>query len=493
MARTERILDLVWWNGWESDDIFKWPENSFYSGENIEVRKDLSGLTLASKIVDTTWTIDGTIISMENLETLGIGTTSWVIVCTSTGKVYLNGVLKQTLATGTTEWNQIIGIGTAIISGVQYIYYVTKTNAGAGKIHRSNINLTTWNVSHKSFTVATGIATRAICIYTGDYLYIGIWNKIVSIYIGGEILADTGNGTNGSITLPQWEYITGFTQFQDSFKIYTRLGNTGVQYGWDGFAIAPTYRQEWRNQPILGVVNDGAFDYAVLGFSSAYSGLYLISGTQKQELRINLEASAYSRLLDGYLSIRKWLIYISGGGSGESTNYGVYTYWNYYPGTPKSIIQQYSLGVNQFYMHSHSTAESYFACADGKVYYIEHNNPATTTGVASTGYVISHIYQGSILNEMAINKIRIGFKLPTATTINIYLRDNLGGAWLLAKTINTAGYAWVKTVTVYESEINDIWIGNFNELQVKLEMFWSGSLTPIIKRCTLFLYDINLQ
>jgi hypothetical protein len=73
----------------------------------------------------------------------------------------------------------------------------------------------------------------------------------VSIYIGGDILADTGNGTNGSITLPQGEYITGFTQFQDSFKIYTRLGNTGVQYGWDGFAIAPTYRQEWRNQPIL--------------------------------------------------------------------------------------------------------------------------------------------------------------------------------------------------------------------------------------------------
>lgn len=140
---------------------------------------------------------------MENLETLGIGTASGVIVCTSTGKVYLNGVLKQTLATASTEHNQVIGIGTATISGIQYIYYVTKTLSGAGKIHRSTTDLATWNISHKSFTVATGVATRAICIYTGDYLYIGIRNKVVSIFIGGEILADTGNGTNGSITLPQ--------------------------------------------------------------------------------------------------------------------------------------------------------------------------------------------------------------------------------------------------------------------------------------------------
>jgi hypothetical protein len=144
-------------------------------------------------------------------------------------------------------------------------------------------------------------------------------------------------------------------------------------------------------------------------------------------------------------------------------------------------------------MHSHSTAESYFACADGKVYYIEHSNPATTTGVATSGYVVSHIYQWSILNEMSINKIRIGFTLPTNTVINIYLRDNLWGAWLLAKTIDTANYAGKKTVTIYESEINDIWIGNFNDIQVKLEMIWYGSTTPVIRRCTIFLYDINNQ
>jgi hypothetical protein len=74
--------------------------------------------------------------------------------------------LKQTFATGTTEWNQIIGIGTAIILGVQYIYYITKTNAGVGKIHRSTKDLATWNTSYKTYNVAIGVITRAICIYT---------------------------------------------------------------------------------------------------------------------------------------------------------------------------------------------------------------------------------------------------------------------------------------------------------------------------------------
>ena len=77
--------------------------------------------------------------------------------------------------------------------------------------------------------------------------------------------------------------------------------------------------------------NDGAFDYAVLGFNANYSDLYLISGTQKQELRVNLESATSSRTLNRYMSIREAIVYISGGSSGESTLNGVYTFGNYYP------------------------------------------------------------------------------------------------------------------------------------------------------------------
>lgn len=484
MATIERIWDIQGYSGGESDDLYRGPANSFYSGENIEIRKNLSGVQLASKLTDTAWSVSGTIIAMENLETLGVGTSSGVITCTSSGLVYLNGVLKQTISTGTTEWNQIIGIWLMTVSGTQYIYYVTKTSAGSGKIHRSTTDLATWNISYKSYTVPTSTLTRAFCINVWSYLHIGIKNKIISIYTIAETMTD-------SLTLPEKEEITGFTQFQNTFKVYTKLGNSGVQYEWDGSAVAPSYRQVWENLPVLGVVNDGAFDYAVLGFSSAYSGLYLIQGTQKQELRVNLEASAYSRLLAGYLSIRKWMLYISGGGSGESSNYGVYTYGSYYAGTPKSLVQQYSGTTNLFYMHCHSTAESYFACADGKVYYIEHNNPATTTGNATSGYLVTQIYQGNIWEEKAISKIEVGFKLETGTSIALYLRTTMWWSWTLVKTIDNATYSTKKKVRISKTEIMGIWLGQYNEIQMKIVLNWSSYYTPTVLRVTTFMEVLN--
>lgn len=104
-----------------------------------------------------------------------------------------------------------------------------------------------------------------------------------------------------------------------------------MQYTWDGVSESPNTRQEWKNQPILGIVNDGALDYAILGFNENYADLYLIQGTQKSELRVNLEASADARVFGSYLSIREGIVYISGGKTGQSDNYGVYTYGNYFP------------------------------------------------------------------------------------------------------------------------------------------------------------------
>lgn len=484
MAEIARIWDIQWFSGWESDDIYRWSKDSFYSAENVEVRKNLSGIQLSSKLTDTLWTITGACTAMENLETLGIGTSSGVITCTASWLVYLNWTLKQTINTGTTEWNQIIWIGTLTVSSVQYVYYVTKTSSGAGKIHRSTTDLATWNISYKSFTVPTATLTSAFCINSGDYLHIAVKNKIVNIYTVAEVVSD-------ALVLPEKEEITGFTEFQNTFKIYTKRGNSWVQYTWDGSSEFPTYKQVWENLPVLGVKNDGAYDYAILGFSSSYSGLYIISGTQKQEVRVNLETSAYSRLLVGNISIRKGMIYISGWGTGESSNYGIFTYWLYYPWTPKSLVQQYSLSTNAFSFHCHSTAESYFYNADGTVYYIEHNNPPTTTGMATSGYVVSHIYQGNTWEDLVITKMKCGFKLELNTYIEIYVRSNLWGTWLLAKTIDYATYWVKKQCTIFVNELKALWIGNINELQVKIKLFWNSYYTPTVRRFTTFMEVVN--
>ena len=95
----ERIWDIQSFKGGESDDIYQGPKDSFYFGENVDVRKDLSATILAPKLNDVGWTISGTMTAMANLETLGVGTTSGIIVCTATGRIYLNGTLKHTLST----------------------------------------------------------------------------------------------------------------------------------------------------------------------------------------------------------------------------------------------------------------------------------------------------------------------------------------------------------------------------------------------------------
>lgn len=278
------------------------------------MRKDISGTTLASGLVDSGWTIDGDVTYMINLQTIGVGSAEGIVICTSTGKLYLNGTLMHTLATGTGAHNVVRGIGTNIVSGVVYLYFISDTSFGSGKIHRTTADLVTLNVSHLSYTTWTsGNSSSSVGIsFKGNSLMFTKANKVFTIS-DTEILAT-------ALTLPENEEIVNITSFQNNFKIYANLKVTGVQYVWNGDETTPDYRQEWLNQKVMGVVNDGANDYAVLGYNAFYSDLYIISGTQKQELRVNLESASYARTLDGYLSIREAIVYISGGSTGESSN-----------------------------------------------------------------------------------------------------------------------------------------------------------------------------
>ena len=90
----ERILDLQSYAWGEADTMNRWPANSFYEWSNIEVRKDLTGFSLSPMLEDSWWTLDGNITYMNSLETLWINN-GGIIVCTDTGKIYLDGVLKQ--------------------------------------------------------------------------------------------------------------------------------------------------------------------------------------------------------------------------------------------------------------------------------------------------------------------------------------------------------------------------------------------------------------
>jgi hypothetical protein len=49
----QRIWDIQGFSGGESDDAFRGAKDTFWSAENVEVRKNLSGAYLANGLQDT--------------------------------------------------------------------------------------------------------------------------------------------------------------------------------------------------------------------------------------------------------------------------------------------------------------------------------------------------------------------------------------------------------------------------------------------------------
>lgn len=301
---------------------------------------------------------------------------------------------------------------------------------------------------------------------------------------------DTNEVITDYLTLPAKEEIKGFTQYLWNFTVYSNYANTWVQYKWDWASAYPDYRQEWVNQPVLWVANDWEIDYAVLWFNEHYSDLYRIDWTQKTELRVNLETSNNSRLLNWYISIREWIVFISWGKSWESTNYWVYTYWNYYPWTAKSLVQSYSWTTSGFLQQCHSVSNSYMACANNKVYVTSHNNPPSVYN--TTGYLVSQIYQGNVWEELEFNRMKVWFKLNW-WQIDIYVRTDFTWNFVLLKSITTAEYSSVKFCKITPNDFLALNLWFFSELQIKVILTAKSNKTasPILKRITTWLNSLN--
>lgn len=492
----ERIFDIKGFTWWEADDLVQWPANSFFQAENVEIRKNLSWAKLASQLKDTWWTFDGNITCIENLRTLWVAW-NWedIVVCTDAWKIYLNWTLKHTIST---SWDKyIVWLWVWTSSGTQYIYYVSKVNT-TSKIHRSDTSITTatFQQAYRTFTVANTTYDKAFCITADNNIYIAVNNKVLKLNLTWEVLTDW-------LVLPESRKITWFSKFENNFQIYSKESNTWIHNRWDWTAILPSYEQHRINQPILWTVNDWATDYAILWFNENYSDLYRIDWVQKTELRVNLEQSATSRVLHWDLSIREWLVYISWWLTWQSSNYWVYTYGNYYPWASKGLVQEFSWwATNKFLWHCHWISNSYFACLDNKVYAVTHLNPANDAWLwiyyASSGYIVSPMYQGNLWEEKTFTKTKVAFKLETNSSIKIYARTDFSASFVQIKEIDYATYWSKKHCTIFKNEITSA-LGNFNEFQLKIELIaWStwaltNNKTPEICRVTTFLDSVKEQ
>lgn len=464
---------------WEADTPYSWPANSFYSARNVDIRKKWGIVTLEAGLVDSWWVISGNICYMINLDEIWV-TGGWIIVCTETWNIYLNWVLKTTINTWTTVHNRVAWIwANQASNGTMYIYYITQTSFGSWVIHRSTTNLWTFNISYRTYDVAPWSVWIIKTINRANSLYIPVKNKVLNLN-NLEVI-------NEYLILQNTETIKYMSQFQWNMRVYSNLWNTCIQYIWDWYSILPDWRQEWYNQPILWWVSIWWLDYITIWFNENYADLYVVSGIQKQEVRINLDASNISRVFDSYLSIRQWMVYISGWQTWASSEYWIYTLWNYYPWQPISLVQSYTWWNNKFLQHCHLWPTSYFACVDNKVYTVEHNDPPTN--YAPSGYIEELVYMGDDWEEVEFEWLKIAFKLNW-WTINIYVREDIGKTYQLLKSIDST-YNNEEKLTIYKSEFINLWIWFLTKYQFKFELVKWATGTPQIWRRSVSLPNVN--
>lgn len=484
----DKFSDIQSFSGWEADTPYRWPANSYYQWENISLRKDLSWVELSSSLTNIWWSIDWDIIAQANLQTLWVNN-GGIVICTDTGKVYLDWVLKTTFNTSTAAHDRVVWIWVNTHNnGTQYVYYITQTSFWNGQIHRSTTDLDTFNTWYREFSVSSGTIDYVGLIRDGSDLYIAVKNKVL-VLDNLEIVTDY-------LLLPDEETIMFFSQFLGNYRIYTNLEYTWVQYLWDGIDSLPYARQEWINQPILWGTNDGATDYLVLWYNESFSDLYRVDGTQKTELRVNLESNAWARILWGKLSIREWIVYISGWRTGESDTEGIYTYGNYFPWTAQSLVQEFSAPVwESILYHSHSVNFSYFSCTDWNVYRIDHKNKPTTLWYASSGYIVSLMYEAWVWEDLNMIRFKLAFEL-NGWQIDIYARTALWETFQLIKSVESSDYNTLWKVDVDYNEMKRNWANfwEFNEIQFKMVLTrGSTQNSPKIKRFTAFFTTVNDQ
>lgn len=170
----------------------------FQSGTySIDARSEPDGVKLLS--VQTEYgSYDSNPIAFLDLAEYG---SNGKIVCLTNGKVYLDGTLKHTFAGN----KDVTAMFVMTYSGTQYVYYVATDT-----IHRSTLSLGTFVEDIVAFD-GESAKKFAIRFPLGFFITSGSHN----VY-----QLDNTQVITKVIALPDDGYITGFTNFQDQYKVY---------------------------------------------------------------------------------------------------------------------------------------------------------------------------------------------------------------------------------------------------------------------------------
>ena len=480
---------LAWdinWLNWEQDTPYLWPAWWFQSAVWVDIRKEPPFIKLSSEMT-LLWTFDDNIICQKNLEDFGL---DWTIVCLDNGKIYLDWDqpwdLKTTLVSWNAHENKIRAIWYLNVWGTDYLYYFTETSNWSWKMHRSDTALTSFSINHKSFVVnGWNVITEYPIIQEAARFVIWINNTIFEVDNITEDLTE-------KLEFSDYEKVVWMTVFQNNYRIYSSVWESPfthwIQYFWDWVSLEYDYKISWNNLPFLWVVSDWAYDYVVAWFSWLYSKLFKVAWSQKQEIKANVEWWwTGSRSFSGYISIRKWIVYISW--INKEWNRCVYTLWTYYPWFSESLVWEYTLSSTPdsagMLFHTHNPATSYFAKSDDKVYSISYNNPPDDYILDWYVTTKKRVWT-SIYTLKSIDYMYVWYKLESDTSITIKA-SNWNWTFLTLATITDTTKKWIR-IEANEFQAIDLW--DFYELELKFILTTTdSSKTPALWRTTVFCHD----
>lgn len=443
MAVAPLLTNWAFWG--TSDDKFIGIANSFQKLENLEIRKYPKSLRLNYALVKDT----GTVILGKINCALTVTSTGDILAFDNIGNIYWKHLTTR-LKIYTHTWADPI-LGCAEVW--TYIYRATAT-----KLHRTTIAsianpLTPSNLNRQTFT-AGNVNAHPMLVDSTNKLYIGD-GKYVATVDTAMTFAPT------ALTVSALDEIYKITYNNSYLRLYTRQGTKdyGMLYFRDGIVTAPAQIKELTAQFRNCATKDDV-DYVILGSDPI---LYYYP-FQKQAIK---RIPSLSNNLNTMIVYKNYLTFWTPG--------WVYTRWNYHKDYPEVLNIEYKTSNNndtdEICCIFNSQGDLYIAWKNWTTYGID---KLSSTVFVAQWQAISKVYYGSEMRRNKdIKEIRITHEpLITGQNIKIYTQLNLTWWYILQQTIDSTNGNTTNTRRQIPLA--------FNELEIKTELNWPGTSTPIV-------------
>lgn len=469
------------WGEW--DGFYYWPKWGYRLWKNINTKILENWVKVCTKFEDIGEIYSWDVLAINPYAYLSFATEDW-----NNWKIYKSWDLKITLSSWIAAQNKIMWFWklTRTTDNINYVYAISQTSVWNWKVYRIATD----------YSSATEVGGFSLALWrTATFNYISIlslpwrivfwcWNTIFEL-TNTEVLTEL-------ISFPQDAEIISISYYLDKYKIYynvpkyTNWVNDWFVNYWDWISEFVDYFVKYEKSWIINVLNNWAYDYVVFG--STYSNdLYVMSWLNREQLRVNTEwtTNINSRNIYWIWDLREWIAYFYW--MNKLWEECIYSYWNYYAGTSRSLVPENSITLNQMYASGddlYARIDDWVSEWTGAIYkksFLFSWSQESEWAIYS--YPITWNYWG--YTTKSIKEIDVTYKLWSSSRyIKIYVKisgspTSNNTLWrTLIKTITWTD-AEVRWVKVHSSELTAKWVWTFNQLEYKVELSESAFLYQI--------------